>query len=214
MHVIAENWPYLVRAALETVWLSAVSIAISLLLGTPIGVLSAFGVRAVAVLNQAGVLLVRGIPVLVALYFTFFSLPLLGIYIDAYSTAVIALSLYFTFFVSEIVRGTVTSVPRGQIDAGKSIGLSFWARARLVILPIASRAALPPLINVAITVVKATSYASVISAWELASASNEVAQRTVAPFQIYGLTLFLYFVICFALTSMARRVEARLAFRH
>src|SRR5579875_3691873 len=139
MHVIADNWPYLTRAALGTLWLSAVSIAVSVALGTPIGVL-----------------LVRGIPVLVVLYFTFFSLPLIGLYIDAYSTAVIALSLYFTFFVSEVVRGTVASVPRGQIDAAKSIGLSFWSRARLIVLPIASRAALPPLINVSITIVKST----------------------------------------------------------
>jgi His/Glu/Gln/Arg/opine family amino acid ABC transporter permease subunit len=214
MNLIVENFPYLAKAALETVWLSAVSIAISIALGTPIGVLAAFGVRPIIVLNQIGVLLVRGIPVLVIIYFTFFSLPLIKVFIDPYSTAVIALSGYFTFFVSEIVRGTVASVPRGQIDAGKSIGLSFWRRARLIVLPIASRAALPPLINVCITVVKATSYATVISAWELATASNEVAQRTVAPFQIYGVALFLYFVICFALTRLAGLAEARLAFKH
>lgn len=214
MHVIADNWQYLVRGAVQTVWLSAVSIAISVVLGTIVGTLAAFRVRPVVILNQIGVLLVRGIPVLVVLYFTFFSLPLLKIYIDPYSTAVIALSAYFTFFVSEIVRGTVASVPRGQVDAGKSIGLGFWSRARLIVLPIASRAALPPLINVSITIVKATSYASVISAWELASAASEVAQRTVAPFQIYGLALAIYFVICFALTSLARRAEARLQFRY
>ena len=214
MHIILENWPYLTKAALETVWLSAVSIAISLVLGTPIGVLAAFDVKPVVVLNQIGVLLVRGIPVLVIIYFTFFSLPLIGFYIDAYSTAVIALSLYFTFFVSEVVRGPVAAVPRGQIDAGKSIGLSFWKRTRLIVLPIASRAALPPLINVSITVVKATAYASVISAWELASASNEVAQRTVAPFQVYGFALFLYFLICFALTRLAGVAENRLSFKH
>jgi len=214
MHVIAENWPYLTKAALETIWLSVVSIAISVTLGTPIGVLSAFGVKPVVVLNQIGVLLVRGIPVLVVLYFMFFSLPLIKLYIDAYSTAVISLSLYFTFFVSEVVRGAVAAVPRGQIEAGKSIGLSFWERALLIVLPIASRAALPPLINVSITVVKATAYASVISAWELASASSEVAQRTVAPFQVYGFALFLYFLICFALTRLASVAENKLAFKH
>jgi polar amino acid transport system permease protein len=62
--------------------------------------------------------------------------------------------------------------------------------------------------------VKATAYATVISAWELATASNEVAQRTVAPFQIYGVALFLYFVICFALTRLAGIAETRLAFKH
>lgn len=214
MNIIIENFPYLAKAAFGTVWLSAVSIAISVAIGTPIGMLAAFRVRPVMALNQMGVLLVRGIPVLVILYFTYFSLPLIKVFIDPYSTAVIALSAYFTFFVSEIVRGTVASVPRGQIDAGKSLGLSFWRRARLIVLPFASRAALPPLINVAITVVKATSYATVISAWELATASNEVAQRTVAPFQIYGVALFLYFVICFALTRLAGIAERRLAFKH
>lgn len=214
MHVIADNWQYLVRAGVQTVWLSAVSIAISMVCGTFIGVLAGFRVRAVVIFNQIGVLLVRGIPVLVVIYFLFFSLPLLRVYIDAYSTAVLALSAYFTFFVSEIVRGTVASVPRGQVDAGKSIGLGFWARARLIILPFASRAALPPLINVCITVIKATSYASVISAWELATASTEVAQRTVAPFQVYGFALLIYFVICFALTRLAARAEARLAFKY
>lgn len=214
MHIIAENWLYLLRAAENTIWLSAISITISLALGTLIGVLAAFRIFPFGLLNQAGVFLVRGIPVLVVLYFIYFSLPLLRIYIDPYPTAIIGLSLYFTFFVSEVIRGTVLSVPRGQIDAAKSIGLSFWRRVRLVILPIASRAAIPPLINLAIILVKGTSYASVISVWELTTASSEVAQRTIAPFQVYGFALFLYFVICFALTSLARYAENRLRFQH
>ncbi|MGH7685040.1 MAG: ABC transporter permease subunit, partial [Vulcanimicrobiaceae bacterium] len=75
MNLIVENFPYLAKAALETVWLSAVSIAISVAIGTPIGVLAAFRVRPVMILNQIGVLLVRWIPVLVIIYFTFFTLP-------------------------------------------------------------------------------------------------------------------------------------------
>lgn len=214
MNVIIDNAPYMLKAAENTLWLSAASIAISLLFGTIIGVLAAFRFWPVVVLNQVGVFSVRGIPVLVVLYFIYFSLPLIHIDADPYSTAVIGLSLYFTFFVSEVVRGAVVAIPRGQIDAGKSIGLSFWARVRLVILPIASRAAIPPLINIAIILIKGTSYASVISAWELTTASTEVAQRTIAPFQIYGFALFIYFVICFALTSLARFAERRLQFQH
>jgi polar amino acid transport system permease protein len=214
VNVISENWIYLLRAAENTVWLSAISIAISLVLGTLIGVLASFRVFPFALINQIGVVLVRGIPLLVILYFVYFSLPLLKVFIDPYPTAIIGLSLYFTFFVSEVVRGTVLSVPRGQIDAARSIGLSFWRRVRLVILPIASRAAIPPLINLAIILVKGTSYASVISVWELTTASSEVAQRTIAPFQVYGFALLIYFVICFGLTSLARYAEARLSFQH
>lgn len=214
MNIIIDNAPYLLKAAGNTLWLSAVSLGISLVFGTIIGVLAAFRFWPIVILNQIGVYSVRGIPLLVVLYFIYFSLPLIHVDIDPYSTAVIGLSIYFTFFISEVVRGAVVAIPRGQIDAGKSIGLSFWARVRLVILPIASRTAIPPLINVAIILIKGTSYASVISAWELTTASTEVAQRTIAPFQVYGFALFLYFVICFGLTTLARSAERRLGFQH
>ena len=213
MHAITDNLPYLLRAAVNTLWLSAVSIAISVTLGTLIGVAAAFRVRVVAILNQLCVIVVRGVPLLVILYGMYYGLPSLGWRIDADGTAIVGLSLYFTFFVSEVVRGAVLAVPREQVNAAKSIGLSFWQRVWLVILPQASRSALPPLINLGVILVKGTSYASVISVWELASASTEIAQQTIAPFQVYGFSLLLYFVICFLLTQAGRSAEAKLHYK-
>src|SRR5579872_7513514 len=121
MEVVVQNAAYLLKAALNTVWLSLTSMAVSLALGTLIGVLTAYRVKVVVVLNAVGVTIVRGVPLLVALYFSYYTLPLLHLNVDAYSTAVIGLSMYFTFFVSEVIRGAVESIPRGQIDAAKAI---------------------------------------------------------------------------------------------
>ncbi|HVA37016.1 MAG TPA: amino acid ABC transporter permease [Candidatus Dormibacteraeota bacterium] len=211
MHVIADNWPYLLRAAVNTLWMAAVSIAVSTVAGMLFGIGCAVGVRVVRVVNAVAVWIVRGVPLLVVLFVVYYSLPA---DLSPYVAAIVALSFYFTFFVSEVVRGAIQAIPRGQVEAAKSVGLSFWQRMRLVILPQAVRAAVPPLMNLWVILVKGTAYASVISAWELTTASTEVAQRTVAPFPVYGFAMLVYFFICFALTRIGRAAEARLRYQH
>src|SRR5579872_2423740 len=190
---------YLLRASLNTLALSLISIGISTLLGVLIGVVCAFRVPIIPILNAIFVGFVRGVPLLVVIFAIYYSAPAFGIDIDPFAAAVTGLSFYFTFFVSEIVRGAVGAVPRGQFDAAYSLGLTFWQRARLVILPQALRSALPPMINTWLILVKGSAFASVIGVWELTTASTELAQRTVAPFQVYGASMLIYFAICFTL---------------
>lgn len=214
MHVIAENWLYLARAAVNSASLAVLCIVVSTTLGVFIGVASSLRWRLIEGLTFLFVVIVRGVPLLVVLFTIYYSLPTFGWYIDPYPAAVIGLSFYFTFFISEVVRGAINAIPRGQVEAAKSLGLSFWKRACYVILPQALRAALPPIINLWVILVKGTSYASVISVWELTLASREVAQRTVAPFQIFGLAMLIYFVICFLLTRLGSYAEARFYYKH
>ncbi|MGH7706349.1 MAG: amino acid ABC transporter permease [Vulcanimicrobiaceae bacterium] len=211
MHVIIDNWAYLARAAVNTLWISVVCIAISTVFGAFFGVAAAYHIRVLDQINRACVWVVRGVPLLVVLFAGYFSMPPS---VSPYVTAVATLSAYFTFFISEVVRGTVAAVPRGQLEAAKSVGLSFWKRVWLVVLPQALRTALPPVINVWVVLVKGTAYASVISVWELTTASSEVAQRTVEPFQVYGFTILIYFIICFPMTQLGRIAEARFHFKH
>ncbi len=207
MHVIAANWQYLLRASVNTLWLAVSGILISTALGTLVGVGCAVGVRAARYLNMVGVGIVRGVPLIVMLFLMYYSLPA---DISPYLAALVALSFYFTFFISEVIRGAILAIPLGQMEAAKSIGLTFWKRMWLVILPQAFRSAIPPLMNLWIVLIKGTTYASVIGVWELMTASTEVSQRTDAPFQVYGFDLVMFFVICYALTRIGRVAEARL----
>lgn len=204
---------YLLRASLSTLALSLISISVSTVLGVLIGVACAFRVPIIPVFNTICVGFVRGVPLLVVIFAIYYSAPAFGFDIDPFAAAVVGLSFYFTFFASEIIRGAIAGVPRGQFDAANSIGLSFWQRARLVILPQALRSALPPMINTWLILVKGSAFASVIGVWELTTASTELAQRTVAPFQVYGASMMIYFAICFALARCGSFAEKRLRFQ-
>jgi polar amino acid transport system permease protein len=117
-------------------------------------------------------------------------------------------------FVSEIVRGAVAAIPRSATDAARSLGMPPALALRRVVLPLAARAALPPLVNRAVMAIKSTSLASAVGLWELSLAGREIIQRDLAPFQVFGLIALLYFCLCMLVARAGRRLEARFAYEH
>jgi ABC-type amino acid transport system permease subunit len=133
---------------------------------------------------------------------------------NAYMAVGLAQIIYAGAFVAEVVRSAILSVPSGQIAAARSLGMRRRKILTQVVFPQAFRIAIPPLLNTALTTIKQTSYASIVGAWELTYAAREIVERTLASFQIFLGVMAIYFVICYPLAVLSRRLERRFAVAH
>lgn len=204
-----------------TLQLSAVALVFSTLLGLLVGVGLFYGNRVVRTLLRLYVDILRGLPILVVLFLIYYILPAVDLNIVGYhvptnvgrfQAAAIGLTLFGAAQVGEIVRGALASVPRGQTDAAKSIGLSFWPRLLHVSLPQSMPVIIPPWTNTAAELVKGTSLASLLSMSELLFATRKIVERTgdVLPFYIAAAAI--YFVICFGISRLGVLVAQRYRF--
>ena len=202
--------PYLLLAARWTLALSAIAfvgggIGATLLLLLRYAYPSA-GARIVSVYTG----LLQGTPLLLQLFVVFFGLPLLGIDVSPLLAATVALTLYASAFLTEIWRGCVDAIPRGQWDASASLGMNFLTQMRDVILPQAARIAIPPTVGFLVQLLKSTALASIVGFSELTRAGQILANATFQPFLIYGLVALLYFALCYPLTMGSRYLERKL----
>ncbi|NDY90295.1 amino acid ABC transporter permease [Ideonella livida] len=151
----------------------------------------------------------QGTPLLMQLFLAYFGLALLGIEVPAWLAAGLALTLYSAAFLSEIWRGCVAAIHRGQWEAARALALGFGQQLRHVILPQAWQVALPPTVGFAVQVVKGTALTSVIGFVELTKAGSMVSNATFQPFLVYACVAGVYFLLCFPLSVAARALEKR-----
>ncbi|WP_419787093.1 amino acid ABC transporter permease [Pseudodesulfovibrio sp.] len=149
-------------------------------------------------------------PLLMQLFLIFFGIGLLGFDISPLLTAAIGLTLFTSAYLAEIWRGCVESITGGQWEAGESLALSRWQQLRFVILPQAVRIAVPPTVGFSVQVVKGTAVTSIIGFMEITKTGSIISNATFKPLLVYGLVAVGYFIICFPLSALARRVERRL----
>jgi polar amino acid transport system permease protein len=142
------------------------------------------------------------------MFLAYYLFPTLGFFPDPHYAVVAALAGYGAAFAAEITRGAVVAVPRGQTEAAIALGLPLIPRLLTVIAPQALRYTVPAYLNLTIVLVKSTSYAAIVGAWELAYAAREIVERTLAPFQIFLGVMMFYFAICYPLTLLARYLES------
>lgn len=210
-----EAWQ--ARAALAeglgvTLLSSLFSIIMATVCGLLMGVALTFGWWWLRLLARLYVDLLRGIPLLVLILFTYYGLALFGINVAAFWAGVIALGAFATAHVAETVRGAVESVPAGQMEAAKAIGLTFGQRLAYVILPQAVRRMLPPWVNTALEIVKGTTLLSIIGVVELLLAAQQVMARNYMIIDFYLLALALYFAINFTLAQLGAVLERRFSY--
>jgi His/Glu/Gln/Arg/opine family amino acid ABC transporter permease subunit len=208
--VVLESLPYLLRGALATIFMSLAVILVGTVLGVVLGVLRFVPWRWLAESLGWLVELVRAVPLLLLLFFIFFGLPALGVKIPTYPAAVLAMSLWMMVNTAEVVRGGIQSIPKGQFEAARSVGLGWLGMMRHVIFPQAVRRMLPSFVGLCTILVKDTSLAAIIGVFELTRAAQETIERTFRSFEIYLVAAAIYFVICFPLTQLAQRAESRL----
>lgn len=155
--------------------------------------------------------LFQGTPLLMQLFLMFFGLPMLGFRIEPWTAAVLGLTIFASAYLAEIWRAGVDALPRGQWDAGASLGLHYLQELRLVILPQAFAITRAPIVGFLVQLIKATALTSIIGFEELVRTSNAINNATFQPFTVYGLVALIFFVMCFPLTQYARRLESRAA---
>lgn len=153
---------------------------------------------------------IRGTPLLVQLFILFYGLPTIGIVIDPWPSAIIGFSLNVGAYASEIIRAAILSIPKGQWEAGHSIGMSNPQVLRRIILPQAARVSIPPLSNTFISLVKDTSLASLILLTEMFRRAQEIATTNYEFLLLYTEAALIYWIICFFLSVAQGRIENRL----
>ncbi len=207
---VNEFW-FIVAAVRWTIALSAVAFA-----GGAIGgLLVALGrVSKVTPLRYAALGFIRlfqGTPLLMQLFLVFFGLNIFGVGVNPWIAASVALTLHASAFLGEIWRGCIEAVPGGQSEACWALGLRFYDRMKSVVLPQAAKIAVAPTVGFLVQLIKATSLASIIGFVELTRAGQVINNVTFDPFTVFGLVAVLYFLLCWPLSLLARRLERRFA---
>ena len=201
--------PLLQGLVLGTLPLTAISFVLGLALALLLALMRLSRVRVLSATARTYVSLVRGTPLLVQLFIIFYGLPSLGVTIDPFPSAVIAFTVNVGGYASEVVRAAILAVPRGQWEAASTVGMSYTTTLRRVVLPQATRVAVPPLSNTLISLVKDTSLASTILVTELLRKAQELAAPTFEFFTLYTVAAGYYWVVCLVLSFSQSRLERR-----
>jgi polar amino acid transport system permease protein len=213
LSAMREALPFLGKGLSVTLAVSGLVVTLSLAVGLLLGTLRVFGPPAVRPLIQAFSDVVRGIPVLVLIFFVFYGLPALMLNLDAFTAAVVALTLFSTAQVTELARGALQSIHFGQTEAGKSIGLTFGQRMAYVLLPQAASRFLPAWVNSVSDAVKGSALVSLIGVVDLMLAIQQVIGRTYQTLPLYLLGAVIYFIINYGLSTLSRWLERRTGFK-
>ena len=155
------------------------------------------------------VALFQGTPLLMQLFLAYFGIALFGIKTSAWVAAALALTLYTSAFLTEIWRGCVAAIPKGQWEAAQSLALGFGEQLRYVVLPQATRIAIPPTVGFLVQVIKGTALASVIGFVELTKAGTMITNATLKPFVVYSCVALLYFALCYPVSLYAKSLERK-----
>lgn len=204
-----ESFPFILKGIQYTLLVAVVSMAIALILG----LFLALGRMSPKIyLRLPSMLFIsfnRGVPILVLLFLIYAALPEIGLSFSAVSAAIIGFSLNTSAYVAEVNRSALSSVPVGQQEAAASLGLKKWQTMRYVILPQATRIALPPLSNVFLSLVKSTSIASTIALPELMYQARIIGGREFNYFTVLVVAALIYWGICSIISWFQRYLEKR-----
>jgi len=215
MKWMPEFWSYVVSPfLLEGAWLAVQITALGMLWGTGFGLALALmrlsPLKPVSSLAWVYIWFMRGTPLLLQLVFVFDALPLVGLKLDPFATAVIAFSLNEAAFSAEIIRAGIQSVARTQWHAAASLGMGAWLTLRRIILPQALRSILPGLINNGIGMLKLTSIASVIFVNELTFRAQQVVGQNFKFFTVFGAAAIMYLALTSVISAFQHWIEKRL----
>jgi putative glutamine transport system permease protein len=207
---VRNNLPVLLEGLRVTVEMGLLALALALVLGVVFAVFRSVPVRPLRVIGAAYVEIFRNTPLLVQMFFAYFGLGAAGVRLPAFTAAFLALGVYTGAFVTEAIRAGILAVDRGQIDAARSLGLSYLQTMRHVVLPQAIAVTVPPLGNQAIVLVKNTSLASSIAVADLLYNANLVNARTFATYEIFAFAGLCYLAVTLPMGALVGRLERRL----
>ncbi len=214
MSVLTQSLPYLAKGAVQTILMAILAIAIGSVIGLVLGLAAGSRSRLTRGAIDTFIFVTRGIPVLVIMFITYYAFPAVGYRVSSFTAVTVALTLYAAAFYTDVMRGALAAVPRGQLEAARSLGIARIPTIFHILLPQAMKSSIPPWLNTSIVIVKSTSYAAIVGAWELTYAAKEIVERTLATFEIFGAVMAAYFIICYPMSLLSRRLEKRAAVVH
>ena len=218
VNVITNYGHLLVEALGQTLVLALCGLFFACIIGLIFGIMSVVKNRFCRAISFVFVYAIRGVPMIVLAFFVFFGVPqfakdILGIPLkfSGLQAGTICLSLNCGAYMSEIIRGGIQSVDKGQMEAARSLGLPYWRSMQRVVLPQAIKTMIPSIINQFIITLKDTSILSVIGFPELVNSTKNVVANTFALFQTWGIVALMYLFVITLLSLLAKYIEGRLA---
>jgi polar amino acid transport system permease protein len=205
------NLKFLLSGLTTTIYISVVSIVISMFLGLIVAIPSLAKNKILTYINIGYVEIVRAVPLLVLILWIYYGLPIMtGISFSPFVSGIIALAISESAFQAEIFRAGINSIKKAQWEAGSSLGLNFFKRLRLVILPQAIKNILPAIGNQFVYVLKMSSLVSIIGIGDLTRKANELVVTTYRPLEIYTFLILEYLVLILIVSFFVRKLEKNL----
>ncbi|MHC2105235.1 amino acid ABC transporter permease [Methylobacterium sp. CM6246] len=201
--------PILFQGVQLTVLITLASLVVSTVLGLFWAVLRVSGIAVLAGFSAVMINILRGIPIIVQLFYIYFVLPDFGLSLTAVQAAIIGLGIAYSAYQAENFRAGIEAVDRGQVEAALSIGMGWWMTMRRVILPQAIKIALPPYGNIMIMMLKDSSQASTITVAELALQGKLIASSTFKNTSVYTMVALMYLALSLPLILLVRHLEAK-----
>ena len=210
--LFAISLPMLGKGLVLTLELSVISLIIAMILGLLACLMGMSKIKILNIINSVYIAIIRGTPLLVQAFFIYFGVTgALHMSMTAFTAGVIALSLNAGGYLSEIFRGGIQAVDRGQMEAARSLGLSYGQAMRKIIIPQAVRICIPSVVNQCCITIKDTSIICVIGLAELTMVGKQIIARTYMPFEVWIMVGILYFIVIYALTIAARKLEKKVS---
>lgn len=211
MEIIQEYFPLFMRGAQYTLLLSFTVVVLSLPFGALLALARISSNKVLSTFARIYTEIIRGTPLLVQVYLVYFGLPMLGIYLDDFPSAVLAVTINSVAYMSEIMRSGIQSVDNGQTEAARALGLPKWVTFRRVIMPQAIKNILPAIGNEFAVLIKETSIVSVLGIKDLMFASDTVRGATYTTFTPLLFTALIYFIMVFTISTLMNLLEKKLA---
>ena len=190
--------------------LAIISFLVGLAIAVAVALMRISEHRVLSGIARAYISVIRGTPLLVQLFVIFYGMPSIGVLINPWPSAIIALSLNVGGYAAEVIRAAILSVPKGQWEAAYTVGMGRTRTLVRIILPQAARVSVPPLSNTFISLVKDTSLTALILVTELFKVAQQIASASLKFMVVYLAAALVYWVICLVLSTLQNVVESRL----
>jgi len=208
-HDAAEFFPILMSGVVLTIVVTIGSLLLSTVLGLIWAMMRVSGIKALSMLSASLINVIRGIPIIVLLFYLYFVMPDLGVTLSALQAAILGLGIAYSAYQAENFRAGIEAIDKGQIEAAQAIGMGWGQTMRRVVLPQAVKIVLPPYGNVMIMMLKDSSQASTITVAELALQGKLIASSTFKNTSVFTLVALMYLTMSIPLILLVRHFEKR-----
>jgi cystine transport system permease protein len=209
MEVALDSLPFILEGAWYTILIAIISMGLALVLGLFVALARMSRLLPVSLSARLFISFMRGTPLLVILFILYFGLPMIGLELSPLTAAITGISVHFSAYCAEVIRSAISSVSKGQWEAAETLRMTYWQTMRRIILPQATRIALPPLSSVFMDIIKGTSLAMVITVSEMFYRAKVVVGQTYESLTLYILVALIYWTLCSIVTLLQDYLEKR-----